>query len=171
MEKKIIGAIIIILAIIAVLTVAVANQNSAPKKLEVNQITQPTNQVPKKDGEMANVVKKRDVVKLIDGFPDDVSILPNSTIFDSYKLETERLYYVSMQIDKSKATAQQVLDFYIADSAKNGWNSEQPSINQNGASYVLVGRKENRDLVISAFYTPVDDSKTIITISTTGRKN
>jgi hypothetical protein len=107
-------------------------------------------------------------VKLPAGLPSDIPLYPNAILTDVFELEPGNSVSLTYQIDASKSSPKQVLDYYETELPKLGYKTDQPTINEAAGNYITGGKKGKVEFRAINYLLTADPTKTSINISFSG---
>jgi hypothetical protein len=160
MNKNIIFGTVAVIIILIVLVAFASNRSpSTPDKMVNN--TKETTMLP------ADKIIKSEV-KFPSDLPSDLPLFPNAKLISATEITSEKSYALSYEIDTSKATPKQVLDYYIAEFPKQGYKADQPIINEGAGNYIISGKKGTIEFRAFNYLSASDNTKTSININVSG---
>jgi hypothetical protein len=107
-------------------------------------------------------------VKFPSDLPSDLPLFPNAKLISATEITSEKSYALSYEIDASKATPRQVLDYYIAEFPKQGYKADQPIINEEAGNYIISGKKGTIEFRAFNYLSASDNTKTSINVNVAG---
>jgi hypothetical protein len=159
MNKNILFGVAGAIIILAVL-VAFASNNSSTADKKVDKV---------KDTAMSTTDKMtKPEVKFPSILPSDLPLFPNAKLVVSTEITSEKSYSLSYEIDASKATPKQVLDYYVTEFPKQGYKADQPVINESAGNYIISGKKGSLEFRVMNYLSASDNTKTSININVSG---
>jgi hypothetical protein len=160
MKKGIIFGLVFILAILSVLVVVASSRRQASQEEAIKIITdnavQPMDKMTKPE------------VKLPTGIPTDVSAFPNAKLIDVIEIEPGNDVALTYEIEASKFSPKQVMDYYTDELTKQGYKVDQPVINEAAGNYITGGKKGSVEFRAINYLLPDNQSKTSININISG---
>jgi hypothetical protein len=160
MNKNIIFGVVAAIIILAALVAFASNRPPVTQEKMDNKATDsamlPDNKMTKPEVKFPSVL------------PTDLPLFPNAKLVDSTEITSEKSYALSYEIDASKATPKQVLDYYVTEFPKQGYKSDQPIINESAGNYIISGKKGSLEFRVMNYLSASDNTKTSININVSG---
>jgi hypothetical protein len=160
MNKNIIFGIIAAIIILVVLAVFASNRTPTTQEKMINKAI---------DNAMLPDTKMiRSEVKFPSILPSDLPLFPNAKLVDATEITSEKSFSLSYEIDASKATPRQVLDYYVLEFPKQGYKVDQPTINEETGNYIITGKKGALEFRVFSNLFASDNTKSSININVSG---
>jgi hypothetical protein len=160
MNKNFIFVIVGVIIILAIIVAFASNSSSISQE---KMIDKPTDSAMLPENKMT-----KSEVKFPSNLPSDLPLFPNAKLISATEITSEKSYALSYEIDASKATPKQVLDYYIAEFPKQGYKPDQPIINEAAGNYIISGKKEALEFRVFNYLSASDNTKTSININVSG---